>query len=160
MGGGLNGQDAYTGRVLPVAFHNRQDPDISGDVTHPLGSMDNGMAVAFQERGRKTGRELDIAGPVAYALTAPAGGGRTQERNIVTPSMAVRRLTPVECERLQGFPDNFTRIPWRGKDPENCPDGPRYKALGNSMAVNCMEYLGERISAVETLTTPPKPPAG
>jgi len=63
----------------------------------------------------------------------------------VATSMAVRQLTPVECERLQGFPDNFTRIPWRGKEPENCPDGPRYKALGNSMAVNCMEWIGRRI---------------
>jgi len=60
--------------------------------------------------------------------------------------MAVRRLTPRECERLQGFPDDFTRIPWRGKDPENCPDGPRYKALGNSMAVNVMCWIGRRIN--------------
>lgn len=60
-------------------------------------------------------------------------------------SMAVRRLTPVECERLQGFPDNFTRIPWRNKPAEQCPDGPRYKALGNSMAVPVMRWIGERI---------------
>ena len=64
----------------------------------------------------------------------------------VATSMAVRQLTPVECERLQGFPDNFTRIPWRGKEPENCPDGPRYKALGNSMAVNVMCWIGRRIN--------------
>ncbi len=61
------------------------------------------------------------------------------------PTMAVRRLTPVECERLQGFPDNFTRIPWKKKPAEECPDGPRYKALGNSMAVPCMRWIGERI---------------
>lgn len=57
----------------------------------------------------------------------------------------VRRLTPVECERLQGFHDNYTRIPWRNKTPENCPDGPRYKALGNSMCTNVMAWIGERI---------------
>jgi len=62
---------------------------------------------------------------------------------------AVRRLTPRECERLQGFPDDFTRIPYRGKEPDKCPDGPRYKALGNSMAVNVMQWLGERIQMVE-----------
>jgi DNA (cytosine-5)-methyltransferase 1 len=62
------------------------------------------------------------------------------------PTMAVRRLTPVECERLQGFPDNFTRIPWKKKPAEECPDGPRYKALGNSMAVPCMRWIGERIN--------------
>lgn len=65
--------------------------------------------------------------------------------------MAVRRLTPVECERLQGFPDNFTRIPWRNKPSEQCPDGPRYKALGNSFAVNVMQWIGERIAMVRGL---------
>ena len=63
------------------------------------------------------------------------------------PTM-VRRLTPKECERLQGFPDDHTKIAWKGKAPDDCPDGPRYKAIGNSMAVNCMEWIGERISAV------------
>jgi len=64
---------------------------------------------------------------------------------------AVRRLTPVECERLQGFPDNYTQIEWRNKPAENCPDGPRYKAMGNSMAVPVMRWIGERISMVDTL---------
>ena len=64
-------------------------------------------------------------------------------------AMTVRRLLPVECERLQGFPDDYTLIPWRKKAAGDCPDGPRYKALGNSMAVNCMEWIGERIAAVE-----------
>lgn len=57
----------------------------------------------------------------------------------------VRRLTPLECERLQGFPDGFTRIPYRGKPAEQCPDGPRYSALGNSMAVPVIEWIGRRI---------------
>lgn len=59
--------------------------------------------------------------------------------------MQVRRLTPTECERLQGFPDWHTKIPWRGKPADECPDGPRYKALGNSMAVPVMRWIGERI---------------
>lgn len=57
----------------------------------------------------------------------------------------VRRLTPLECERLQGFPDGWTEIPYRGKDADKCPDAPRYKALGNSMAVPVMRWIGERI---------------
>jgi DNA (cytosine-5)-methyltransferase 1 len=61
---------------------------------------------------------------------------------------AVRRLTPRECERLQGFPDDYTAIPWRGKPADQCPDGPRYKALGNSMAVPVMAWIGQRIAAV------------
>jgi DNA (cytosine-5)-methyltransferase 1 len=63
----------------------------------------------------------------------------------VATSMQVRRLTPVECERLQGFPDNHTNIPWRKK--AEAPDGPRYKALGNSMAVPVMRWIGKRINA-------------
>jgi hypothetical protein len=61
--------------------------------------------------------------------------------------MVVRRLTPRECERLQGFPDDFSLIPWRGKPADQCPDGPRYKALGNSMAVPVMRWIGRRIDA-------------
>ena len=61
------------------------------------------------------------------------------------PNMQVRRLTPTECERLQGFPDRYSAIPWRGKPASVCPDGPRYKALGNSMAVPVMRWIGRQI---------------
>jgi site-specific DNA-cytosine methylase len=71
-----------------------------------------------------------------------------QNPHVATP-MAVRRLTPVECERLQGFPDNWSRIPWKGKPEAECPDGPRYKACGNSMAVPVMAFIGKRIAEVE-----------
>ena len=86
------------------------------------------------------------------------GPGHNRDHNFISQpfdrqthaaSMTVRRLTPRECERLQGFPDDYTLIPWRKKAVGDCPDGPRYKALGNSMAVNCMEWIGERIAAVE-----------
>ena len=91
-----------------IAFHNRQDPDVSGDVTHPIGAKDNGMGMGM--------------------------------------GMQVRRLTPRECERLQGFPDNYTAITDKDK---TAADGPRYKALGNSMAVNVMRHIGQRIQLVE-----------
>ena len=65
--------------------------------------------------------------------------------------MQVRRLTPVECERLQGFPDGYTAIPWRKKPAADCPDGPRYKALGNSWAVPNVRWIGERIAAVAAI---------
>lgn len=61
--------------------------------------------------------------------------------------LTVRRLTPLECERLQGFPDGWTDIPWKGK--KHAPDSPRYKALGNSMAVPVMRWIGEGIQLVE-----------
>jgi DNA (cytosine-5)-methyltransferase 1 len=65
------------------------------------------------------------------------------------PTMAIRRLTPRECERLQGFPDDWTLIPYRNKSTDQCPDGPRYKACGNSMAVPVMAWIGKRIQMVE-----------
>ncbi|MBA6130991.1 DNA cytosine methyltransferase [Pseudomonas juntendi] len=101
-------------------------------------------AMAFQERGRDEGRSLDIGGDLAYALTAPGDGGRSQERNVLA-GQAVRRLTPRECEWLQGFPGDHTRIPYRGKSADECPDGPRYKAIGNSKAVFVVRWIGRRI---------------
>jgi DNA (cytosine-5)-methyltransferase 1 len=70
--------------------------------------------------------------------------------------MQVRRLTPVECERLQGFPDDYTAIPWRKKPATECPDGPRYKALGNSWAVPVARWMGNRINKVSQIIDPPK----
>ena len=63
--------------------------------------------------------------------------------------MIVRRLTPKECERLQGFPDDWTKIPYRGKPADECPDGPRYKTVGNSMAVPVMRWIFERIEEAQ-----------
>ena len=68
-----------------------------------------------------------------------------------TDGYIVRRLTPRECERLQGFPDDYTLIEYNGKAAEQCPDGPRYKALGNSMAVPVMRWIGERIQMVQDM---------
>jgi DNA (cytosine-5)-methyltransferase 1 len=70
--------------------------------------------------------------------------------HIATP-MAVRRLTPEECERLQGFPAGWTRIPWRNKPASECPDGARYKCIGNSMTTNVMKWIGQRIQMVDDL---------
>lgn len=84
---------------------------------------------------------------ISYTLT-------TGDRHLVAfkkTNLQVRRLLPIECERLQGFPDNYTRIPWRGKPIKECPDGHRFEALGNSMAVPVMRWIGKRIAAVEGL---------
>ena len=138
-----------TGRGTPiVAFHNRQDPDVSGEVTHPIGEQDNGMGVAFAQNQRQEVRTLEVAG----ALGAIRRGDAKNE-TLLQHSMTVRRLVPTECEALQGFPNDYTRIPWRGKPVENCPDGPRYKALGNSWAVNCARWIGRRIEMVEAHKT-------
>jgi DNA (cytosine-5)-methyltransferase 1 len=86
-----------------------------------------------------------VDGDVTATLTMACGGSNTSGPKIM--DRAVRRLTPTECERLQGFPDGYTNIPWRGK-PDS-PDAPRYKAMGNSMAVPCMKWLGNRIQELE-----------
>ena len=69
------------------------------------------------------------------------------EVQAVQSAMQVRRLTPSEAEKLQGFPDGYTAIPWRKKPASECPDGPRYKALGNSWAVPNVRWIGQRIDA-------------
>ena len=84
-------------------------------------------------------REVDLSKTIDTTYPCPS---KNQGGIGIMQSMAVRRLTPVECERLQGFPDNYTNI------KENCPDGPRYKAMGNSMAVPVMRWIGERINRV------------
>jgi hypothetical protein len=104
-------------------------------------------------------RDLWLAGEGIGFLREALSAFQEARRSIVltgqTPTaMTVRRLTATECEFLQGFPRNYTLIPWRKKQAEDCPDGPRYKALGNSMAVNCMEWIGERIDMIEKRNSP------
>jgi site-specific DNA-cytosine methylase len=93
-----------------------------------------------------------VNGPKDVADTVSArygtGGGNTP---LVQQPMAIRRLTPKECERLQGFPDDWTKVPYRNKEADQCPDGPRYKACGNSMAVPVMRWIGERINLIESM---------
>lgn len=99
------------------------------------------QAVAFSENQRGELRERDVTNALA------GGGGKPGQGYPAIPNgWAVRRLTPTECERLQGFPDGHTAITHRGKP---AADGPRYKACGNSMAVNVMRWIGERIEYVE-----------
>ena len=85
-----------------------------------------------------------LTGEVAATMGTSGSPVNSAGPQIMT-SMAVRRLTPRECERLMGFPDGYTAIPWRKKPASECPDGPRYKALGNSWAVPCVRWIGRRI---------------
>jgi DNA (cytosine-5)-methyltransferase 1 len=117
--------------------------------------VENGPTVTTHMMGQGVSILLPMI--VAPSLTASNDPSRSPQSAEVTQqvaavhaaTMTVRRLTPRECERLQAFPDDYTLIPWRKKPADQCPDGPRYKALGNSMAVNCMEWIGERIAAYE-----------
>jgi DNA (cytosine-5)-methyltransferase 1 len=138
---GIGNQDLEDGRGLvlePISFHPTQDPITSTDgTTHGLGCGSSGGQAS-----------IAVVSPTLTASNDPSRSPQSTEVTnqvaaIHAVSMAVRRLTPTECERLQGFPDNYTNIPWR-KAAES-PDGPRYKALGNSWAVPVVAWLGQRI---------------
>ena len=122
-------------------------PENGGNATEPMDNIapcqtkTDRHAVAYSVIADVTPK---IGSDICMTLRAKGGGG------IVPPSVKpvtgmVRRLTPVECERLQGFPDNHTQIPYRNKPAELCHDGPRYAACGNSMAVPVMTWIGKRI---------------
>ena len=104
-------------------------------------------AVAAFKGGQGSGAgSIGYSEHLAPTLPSADGGNRTPT---LMQAMQVRRLTPQECERLQGFPDDYTLIPVRGKP---AADGPRYKALGNSMAVPVMAWIGKRIQQVEDIS--------
>lgn len=152
------------GGVMPtVAFQPRfarNDRGAPDTVAAPLtaeagrtGKGDSAQCVAFSIMPMNSGKDYK-ARPTDVSQPIMAGGpvGGNQGGDYIANTYAVRRLTPTECERLQGFPDGYTAIPWRGKPADQCPDGPRYKALGNSMAVNVMRWIGQRIQMVEDMT--------
>ena len=128
------------------------NPDCQVDGTTPtikVSGSGNPPAVCWSIMPMNSGKDYkarvtDVSQPLMAG--GPVGGNQGGD---FIHTHQVRRLTPTECERLQGFPDNFTQIPWRNKAAENCPDGPRYKAMGNSMAVPVMRWIGERIQKVE-----------
>jgi DNA (cytosine-5)-methyltransferase 1 len=145
--GGPNGEQAGAAvrRSVPAVAGSLDTQCGGGKLTHQ--SASNGHLILERDTiGTLTARGLN------------ALGARDVEEGVLHPiafgaqSNAVRRLTPTECERLQGFPDNYTQIAWRNKAAEDCPDGPRYKAMGNSMAVPVMRWIGERIQMVEEMT--------
>lgn len=133
-----------------VCVHGTQDPIISMDRAHSLGrnaGQENAVLIepeSYGIPGNWIGRKPENGGNAVEPMHDISPCLTSTDRHAVA-QLRVRRLTPVECERLQGFPDNYTQIEWRGKPAEECPDGHRYKALGNSMAVPCMAWIGKRI---------------
>jgi DNA (cytosine-5)-methyltransferase 1 len=134
-----------TGGASPMAFDWQSGGDARGLDPKPTAQLQRGQvpAIAFERRFVRTtgGQPSEELNPTLRA-DANTGDGAPC---VVDTYLAVRRLTPIECERLQGFPDHWTQIPYRGKPSTNCPDGPRYKAIGNSMAVPVMAWIGRRI---------------
>ena len=125
--------------------HSMVDPEVCGALSSTMHKDPPVVGFAANQRGevRLQGGDGDVVG----AVPASQSGKQVQG---VTDGYAVRRLTPRECERLMGFPDDWTRIPYRGKPAEKCPDTPRYRAIGNSMAVPVMRWIGMRIQEEES----------
>ncbi len=145
--------EGQTPILQAIPIHD-QATRFSGKRGHNQDGKGNGLGVGRPGDPAPTltkGDKHAVALPMAPTLTATNDPSRSPQSTEITnqvaavhaASMAVRRLTPVECERLQGFPDNYTNIPWR--KAIDSPDGPRYKALGNSMAVPVMKWIGERL---------------
>ena len=163
----------HESRESLLVVHGTQDPGVSDKLAFALG-RNNGQenaVLAFTQNSRNEVRYIGEDGQIVGALAAEAGAqqqnylccrevaqtitsnyGKQVDNtdsalgpNIVSHTSSVRRLTPVECERLQGMADNYTLIPWRGKPARECPDGPRYKAIGNSKAVTVVRWIGARI---------------
>lgn len=128
---------------MPVGGAGRMDGESETFIPVLSSTLTAGNGVAFHENQRGELSTSETAGSLKTSGCKPGQGyPAVMERSLV------RRLTPLECERLQGFPDQYTLIPYRGGMAK---DGPRYKALGNSMAVPCMRWIGERIALVEAL---------
>jgi DNA (cytosine-5)-methyltransferase 1 len=143
---GFDASEDGTGRgtpLVPCAFNWQSGGDARGLDPKPTAQLQRCQtpAVAFADIYNGS------IGDVAATLATQSGDGVSSGPSLILPS-AVRRLTPRECERLQGFPDDYTLVPYRKKP---AADGPRYKALGNSMAVPVMRWIGERIQMVEDL---------
>jgi DNA (cytosine-5)-methyltransferase 1 len=143
--------DAKTPSVDAAGVSRIRDPG--------MGIAADGTSYSMMASGQPHAVTVDYAPEVSATLAARSsrGGGQINspghnaDQQVVVTS-AVRRLTPRECERLQGFPDDYTLIPWRGKPAEQCPDGPRYKGLGNSWAVPKFAWLGARIQRLMPAT--------
>ncbi|MEL7087636.1 MAG: DNA cytosine methyltransferase [Planctomycetota bacterium] len=158
-GVGVQADHAYTlearaeVQAVAVALRGREGGatiEMGDDLAFALrassGGGDKPHVLAFHENQRAEITLNETAGALGV------GGGKPgQGYPAAFIGQAVRRLTPRECERLQGFPDDYTAIPWRGKPASECPDGPRYKALGNSWAVPVVRWIGERISAAAAI---------
>ncbi len=156
--GGFTTSHANAGVMPAIAFQTHgSNIEAGGDVSGTIQTNSDRasgsapmVAQAFDLRGREGGAQFE--GPHDTANIRAASGGSS--RSYVAQQLAVRRLTPTECERLQGVPDGHTKIAWRGKPADECPDGPRYKALGNSWAIPVVHWIASRVDAALKEATP------
>jgi len=133
---------ATQGVAQPIAFAQNQRDEVR--IMQVAGALAAEPGMKQQTYlAQPIGWSEELTASIDLAGTIQRGGAGGRHDGVMQPNMAVRRLTPVECERLQGFPDGYTNI------KDKCPDGPRYKALGNSWAVPVVRWIGERINAMD-----------
>ena len=135
-------------------YNQSQTGDVSKTISSAASDYHHVPCVAIPINSMVIDAVVDMMGGKASAHVStddisPTLAATHNESHAFASRLSVRRLLPIETERLMGFPDNWTKIPWRGKPAEECPDAPRYKACGNSMGVNCMRWIGLGIEAVE-----------
>jgi DNA (cytosine-5)-methyltransferase 1 len=170
-------RESLQGNIKPS---RKKREEVASNVEGSVGEAGDSQPIAFKVRGGCEGggkgylgqeeqaftisatQDQQIAQPMAVdtynqtisehtSQTIGSSASDVNHYGAVLHSMAIRRLTPKECERLQGFPDDWTKIPYRNKEADQCPDGPRYKACGNSMAVPVMRWIGQRIQLIEKI---------
>lgn len=140
---------AYLLRMRAGCAGGGKGPLIQEDVSGTLATTNEQtlfQPVGFAANQRGEVRLQGGDGEITGAVPANQSG---KQINGVAQGYIARRLTPLECERLQGMPDGHTKIPYRGKSEDECPDTPRYRAIGNSMCVPVMRWIGKRIEEVE-----------
>ena len=128
--------------ICPTLTAGAKQGDTEPLAVHPVVPLD-GMNLLSRLGECGETHSMQDFNPADPSFTLRRGGS---QHGVLTP-MAVRRLTPNECLRLQGFPDGWTNIPWKGKPEGQAPDGPQYKCAGNSFAVPVVRWIGTRIAA-------------
>jgi DNA (cytosine-5)-methyltransferase 1 len=150
-----NETDHLVGQPIAVDTYNYTTNDHTTQTIRSQSDTEH-IGAVLQPMAFPINTENMFEGSTSYGRTVgennePSFALTKAHSHAVGTNMAIRRLTPKECERLQGFPDDWTKIPYRNKPADQCPDGPRYKACGNSMAVPVMRWIGERIQKIENL---------
>jgi len=161
IGSSASDVNHYGAVLTPIAVdtYNQTTSNVNQTIKSPQGGLNESIGVVLTpptiidraafNQGQNAQYDIKIEeGQTMSSLVAKGPHGVATQK---PPTMAIRRLLPTECEILQGFPRNWTLIPYRNKPAEQCPDGPRYKACGNSMAVPVMAWLGRRIQMVEDI---------
>lgn len=153
---GVGRSIGYEEEVSPTVLSDTHSPGVLTYGIRTANTSSNGWGVQVEESHTLGCSDRDAVAPLLVRMREGCAGGgkgplvqRDVSGTLAMSGGVVRKLTPLECERLQGMPDGWTRVPWRGRSASECPNAPRYRAIGNSMAVPVMRWIGRRIDACD-----------